>query len=173
MTAAVGVLSPEDSRELSNQWRSLRRAATAVALLSSPALFVWIYKVQDVALGWSIVLTVVAIAAFRGLLDLIFHRFIEWPSLFGIDNARLREEDVVARRRVWFWHFWFKLGYALLLVILAIYVVRVLTRGADEASIVGTAGDVWHAVRDGAAKAPSQAPLFFTFVIFFVFNFLI
>jgi ATP-dependent Zn protease len=173
MTAAVGVFSPEDSRELSNQWRSLRRAATAVALLSSPALFVWLYKMQDISLGWSIVLTVVAIAAFRGLLDLIFHRFIEWPSLFGVDNARLREEDVVARRRVWFWHFWFKLGYALILVILAIYLVRVLTRGADEASIVGTAGDFWHVIRDGAAKAPSQAPLFFTFVIFFVFNFLI
>jgi hypothetical protein len=34
----AGTLSTEESRELSNQWRALRRAATAVALLTSPAL---------------------------------------------------------------------------------------------------------------------------------------
>ena len=169
----TGMLSPEQSRELSNQWRALRRAATAVALITSPALFVWLYKMQELPIGWAIVLTVLAIAAFRGLLDLIFHRFIEWPSLFGVDNERLREEDVVARRRVWFWHFWFKVAYALLLVIVAIFVIRLLAHGADDSSFLGTAGDFWGAVRDGAAKAPAQAPLFFTFVIFFVFNFLI
>jgi ATP-dependent Zn protease len=171
MTAVAGSLSADESRELNKQWRSLRRAATAVALITSPALFVWLYKMQELPIGWALVLTVLAVAAFRGLLDLIFHRFIEWPSLFGVDNERLREEDVVARRRVWFWHFWFKVGYAVILVILAVYVVRVLTRGADEASIVGTANDFWHTIRDGAAKAPSQAPLFFTFLIFFIFNF--
>jgi len=101
-----GRLSTEHSRELSNQWRALRRAATAVALLSSPALFVWLYKMQEVTLAWAIVATILSVAAFRGLLDLLFHRFIEWPSLFGIDNAELREEDVVARRRVWFWRWW-------------------------------------------------------------------
>ncbi|HVD12687.1 MAG TPA: AAA family ATPase [Gaiellaceae bacterium] len=173
MTAGpvAAMLSPEQSRELSNQWRALRRAATAVALITSPALFVWLYKMQELPIGWALVLTVLAVAAFRGLLDLIFHRFIEWPSLFGVDNERLREEDVVARRRVWFWHFWFKVAYAAILVILAVYVVRVLTLGADEASLVGTATDFWHTIRDGAAKAPGQAPLFFTFLIFFIFNF--
>ena len=77
----VGTLSTEESRELTNQWRALRRAATAVALLTSPALFIWLYKMQDQALGWSLLITILAVAAFRGLLDLIFHRFIEWPSL--------------------------------------------------------------------------------------------
>ena len=42
-TPVVGRLSTEESRELSNQWRALRRAATAVALISSPALFIWLY----------------------------------------------------------------------------------------------------------------------------------
>ena len=116
----VGRLSTEDSRELGNQWRALRRAATAVAVLSSPALFVWLYKMQEVMLAWAIVATILGVAAFRGLLDLIFHRFIEWPSLFGIDNADLREEDVVARRRVWFWRWWAKIAWFILLIIFAI-----------------------------------------------------
>ena len=47
---------------------------------------------------------------FRGLADLIFHRLIPWPSLFGLDSPQLREEDVVARRRVWFWRFWLKIA---------------------------------------------------------------
>ena len=80
---------------------------------SSPArpLFVWLHKMQGLVRSagrsWR---TILAVAAFRGLLDLIFRRFIPWPSLFGIDNAELREEDVVTRRRVWFWRFWAKVA---------------------------------------------------------------
>ena len=146
MSAApvVGRLSTEESRELSNQWRALRRAATAVALLTSPALFIWLYKMQEVTLAWAIVATILGVAAFRGLLDLIFHRFIEWPSLFGIDNPELREEDVVARRRVWFWRWWAKIAWFFLLIIFAVYAVHVLKYGIADASIVGSAQDTWH-----------------------------
>ena len=55
--------------------------------------------------GWSIT----TVAAFRGLIDLVLRRFIPWPSLFGTDDSRLKEEDVVNRRRAWFWRFWFRL----------------------------------------------------------------
>ena len=44
---AVGRLSTEQSRELSDQWRALRRAATGVAVLTSPALFIWLHKIQE------------------------------------------------------------------------------------------------------------------------------
>jgi cell division protease FtsH len=173
MTAgpAVGTLSGDQSRELSSQWRSLRRAATAVAVLTSPAVFVWLVKQQGWSVGWSLLATIVAIAAFRGLLDLIFYRFIEWPSLFGIDNPEAREEDVVARRRVWFWRWWAKIAYFFLLVIVAIYLVRVLRYGFDGASITGTAGDTWHWLADKAHVNGSTLGLLFTFVIFFIFNF--
>ena len=173
MTAApvAGMLSGDESRELNNQWRALRRAATAVALLSSPALFVWLYKMQEVALGWSIVATIVAIAAFRGLLDLIFHRFIEWPSLFGIDNARMREDDVVARRRVWFWHFWAKVVYLFGLLILTVFFFRVLRYGIDGASFFGTAGDLWHWLIRSLKRVPSYASFGLIFVVYFIFNF--
>jgi cell division protease FtsH len=169
----VGTLSTEQSRELSNQWRSLRRAATAVALLSSPALFVWLYKMQGMAAGWAIVVTIVAVAAFRGLLDLVFHRFIEWPSLFGVDNPRLREEDVVARRRVWFWRSWAKIVYLLALVVVAIYAFRLLRYGFDSTSFLGSARDVGHWLAHTAGRAPRYAPYGFILVFYFLFNFLI
>jgi cell division protease FtsH len=173
MTAApvVGTLSTDQSRELSNQWRALRRAATAVAIISSPAVFVWLYKMQELALGWAILLTVLSIAAFRGLLDLAFHRFIEWPSLFGIDNQAVREEDVVARRRVWFWHFWAKVAYLLGLLIVTIYLVRLLKDGVDGTSFLGTAGDFWHWLVHSLRRVPSYASFGLIFIVYFIFNF--
>jgi ATP-dependent Zn protease len=166
-----GLLSGEEQRELGNQWRTLRRAATGVALISSPAIFIWLHKHEGWSIGWSLAAALLAVAGFRGLLDLIFHRFIQWPSLFGIDNPRLREEDVVARRRVWFWSFWFKVVYAVLLVIVAIYVVRLLTRGVDDTSVLGTVGDVLHTIVKGVKGIPAMAPLALVFVFYFIFNF--
>ena len=97
---ATGVLSGEEQRLLSAQWRSLRRVATGVAVLSSPAVFVYLHKQERWAIGWSLVGALLAIAAFRGLLDLLFHRFIRWPSLFGVDNLALREEDFIVAARL-------------------------------------------------------------------------
>src|SRR5947199_7421535 len=168
---AGGVLSADEQRLLSAQWRSLRRVATGVAVLSSPAVFIYLHKEQGWQIGWSIVATLVAIAAFRGVLDLIFHRFIRWPSLFGVDSPQLREEDVVARRRVWFWRWWAKLAYVFLLIILTVYVVRVLRYGVDGASLVSSAGDSWHWLASKAKINGSTIGLLFTFALFFVFNF--
>jgi len=42
--------------------------------------------------------TVGLVVASRGVVDLLFRRLIPWPSLFGTDTQRLREEDVMARR---------------------------------------------------------------------------
>ena len=85
---------------------------------------------QEVTFAWAVLATILGVAAFRGLLDLIFHRFIEWPSLFGIDNPDLREEDVVARRRVWFWRWWAKIVWFFPLIIFAVYAVQVLKYGS-------------------------------------------
>ena len=168
---AGGLPSAEESRELSDQWRALRRAATAVALLSSPALFVWLYKHEGWPVGWSIVATLGAVFAFRGGLDLLFRRFIQWPSLFGIDSPELREEDVAARRRVWFWRFWYRLAALLLLLVLAIYAIRVLKHGFDDSSLPGTAGDVFHGIVHALEAAPGFVPTALYFFIFFIFNF--
>jgi cell division protease FtsH len=168
---AGGMLSADEQRLLSAQWRSLRRVATGVAVLSSPAVFIYLHKQQGWQIGWSLVATVLAIAAFRGALDLVFHRFIRWPSLFGIDTPQLREEDVVARRRVWFWHFWARVVYFVALVILTVYVVRLLRYGIDGTSFFGTFGDVAHWLAHTARRMPSYAAFGLIFVVYFIFNF--
>jgi ATP-dependent Zn protease len=101
------------SGELVRGWRRLTRAATAVAVLTSPALYLWI----DQQYGWSWWVSLLATAGVvivgRGLSDLLLHRLIPWPSLFGLESPQLREEDVVGRRRAWFWRFWLKMGIVL------------------------------------------------------------
>ena len=91
------------STELADQWRRLTRAATAVALLTSPALFIWFKQYNGWSTLWSFVATVGVVIVFRGFADLFFHRLIPWPSLFGADSPQLREEDVMGRRRAWYW----------------------------------------------------------------------
>jgi ATP-dependent Zn protease len=132
----------EESTLLAQQWRMLARVATFVAVLTSPAAFVWFHKHLGWSIGWSIVGTIGTIAAFRGLIDLVLRRFIPWPSLFGTDDKRLQEEDIVNRRRAWFWRFWFRLIWFGLLVITFIYVFRVLVHGSGTTTWPSTADDL-------------------------------
>ncbi len=92
----------DHSYELAAQWRSLTRIATIVAIFTSPAVFAWLHGEA----GWSTWLcvlgTAVAVLMFRGLLEVVFRRFIPWPALFGA-TTELREEDITARRRAWYW----------------------------------------------------------------------
>jgi ATP-dependent Zn protease len=104
-----GFQQAELSNELASQWRRLTRVATAVALLTAPALVVWFNQTQGWAWYWSILAALLVVVCFRGAFDLLFHRLIPRPSLFGLESQQLREEDVVARRRVWFWRFWLKI----------------------------------------------------------------
>ena len=98
----------EESRLIHEQWRSLTRVATVVAIITAPAVFVYLHKHAGWSLLWSALATVGAVAAFRGLIDVMFRRVLPWPSLFGLDNARVREEDIVNRRRAWFWSAFFR-----------------------------------------------------------------
>src|SRR3954451_13867414 len=93
----------EESRVLNDQWRALRRSATFVAILTAPVAFLWLWKHTGLNLGWAIALTAFAVFAFRGAMDLLFRKFIPWPSLFATDDIHLREDDVVNRRRAWYW----------------------------------------------------------------------
>src|SRR5262245_54507512 len=115
----------ELAAELASQWRRLTRAATVVALVTAPALVVWFNQTQDWAWYWSILAALLVVVCFRGVFDLIFHRFIPRPSLFGLESQQLREEDVVARRRVWFWRFWMKVAIVAAAIALFAYVVGI------------------------------------------------
>ena len=96
----------EESTLLAQQWRVLGARGDARRDPDEPRRLPLFHKQQGWSIGWSIVLSIVAIAAFRGFIDLVLRRFIPWPSLFGTDDPRLKEEDVVNRRRAWFWRFW-------------------------------------------------------------------
>ena len=98
----------EEERLIHEQWRSLTRVATLVAIVTAPAVFVWLHRHVGWSVWWSLLATIGLVAAFRGLVDVAFRHFLPWPSLLGLDSTRVREEDVVNRRRAWFWSRFFR-----------------------------------------------------------------
>ena len=93
----------EHSLALAREWRRLGRAATVVAVLTSPALFVAALRpASSGRCSGRSSATLLGVAAFRGLIDVLAHRLIPAPSLYGAE-AELREQDVVSRRRLWYW----------------------------------------------------------------------
>jgi len=156
---AGGFASSEASRELASSWRRLTRAATIVALLTSPALVAFFMRQNHWPLWKALLLSLVIVIAFRGLVDLLFRRFIPWPSLFGLESARHREEDVLGRRRAWFWHFWLRLGIVFALIVTVVW----LARGG---SWVGALRSIGH----GAGHIFSSPTLWIqVVVVFFLF----
>src|SRR5947209_11901717 len=85
--------------ELARAWRRLGRAATVVAVLTSPALYLLFHDANHSVVE-SLVLTFVALLLFRGVVDVVVHKFIPWPSMYGAE-AEVKAEDLVARRRNW------------------------------------------------------------------------
>jgi cell division protease FtsH len=156
------------SSELGEDWRRLTRRATAIALITSPAPFVWFHSVQDYSLGWSLFATAVVVIAFRGLVDLATRRLMPWPSLYGTDDATLKEEDVIARRRVSFWRFWLKVAVFIFVVFTAIWVVRLLVPGGSTSWVESTTA-IWDAF---VAWVTGQQliGLLLTLPLFLVFN---
>src|SRR3954470_2581061 len=98
----VGPPTAADRDALAREWRRLGRAATAVAAFTSPAAFVLLYVVNDVPLWLSLFLTAFLVLAFRGAVDIICHRLIPRPSMYDA-TPELAAEDVLFRRRRWYW----------------------------------------------------------------------
>jgi ATP-dependent Zn protease len=156
-------------RTLIESWRRLGRAATVVALLTSPSIFIWATAIQGWSWYWSLLATVVAVGAFRGAVELLFRRAMPWPSLFGNESARAREEDIVNRRRVSFWAHKLRL-LVYFLVICAIVYVLAQWLSDDPPSFLGT--PAW--VISGAWGYMSQMGAYaITLPFLFLFNFLI
>jgi cell division protease FtsH len=113
-----------EAAALAQGWRRLGAAASFVALLTAPFFFLLLYF----GVGWSAlgaaIVTVFAVIAFRGLVDVLVRRVIPWPSLFGWEDGRLKERDISARRAAWFWQtfyrrlIWFVVIYGLLVVVI-------------------------------------------------------
>ncbi|MFN8133489.1 MAG: AAA family ATPase [Solirubrobacteraceae bacterium] len=124
----------EHSTALAHEWRRLGRAATAVALLTSPAFFLWCYDRNGWNIAVSLLVTAVAVVAFRGLVDVIAHKLIPSPSLYG-SESELAEQDIVDRRRVWYWRKKWRLALWIVVPIGTVLLVMNLAFGITLADI--------------------------------------
>ena len=92
----------EHASALAYEWRRLTRAATAVALFTAPAFFLILYESNHIGLIWSLLITAIAVVGFRGLVEVVARKLIPSPSLYGAEDS-LKQDDLVARRRYWYW----------------------------------------------------------------------
>src|SRR5215217_343922 len=101
---------------LAREWKRLGRAATVVAVLTSPVLFVMLHSGLEWSVLGALLGTIAGVAIFRGLIDVLAHRFIPAPTLYGAEGE-LKEEDVVSRRRLWYWRKKFRNLWRLVVVL--------------------------------------------------------
>ncbi len=109
----------EHAAALAHEWRRLSRAATAVALLTAPAFFLILYQSNHFSFVLSLLITAAAVVIFRGLVEVVTRKLIPSPSLYGAD-ASLKQDDIVARRRFWFWRTKFRRWPIYILIIFAL-----------------------------------------------------
>ena len=151
---------------LAAEWRRLSRAATAVAILTSPGLMAVLIGVNHWPWHWALLVTIAAIAAFRGLIDILVNRFIPRPSLYGADREALLD-DAMARRRLWFWRGKFRLLLWIGVVLFGLLFVVASIAGES----LGTAlADIWHVF---VSILPVMAGLLLQLPIFFLINLII
>jgi ATP-dependent Zn protease len=124
--------SSEESVALAAQLRRLARVATIVAVLTSPAAYFFFRHQAHLSVGKSILVTLLVVIGFRGLVDLFVRRLIPWPSLFGTEDSRLREEDVVNRRRSWTWRFIYRIAIFIATLFTLIFLYRYFTAAAGS-----------------------------------------
>jgi ATP-dependent Zn protease len=147
---------PPPQTALGSEWKQLSRAASVVALLTAPAIFVVLYVGYDWGLGWSLLATVGGAIAFRGLVDVVAHRLIPRPSTYGADREALLD-DALQRRRTWFWRGKYRILFWVVLLVVVLMVIL-------GESIGDTLGDVVDALA-------SIGPFALIFPIYFLFNF--
>jgi len=161
----------ESHQQLSYELRRLTRVATFVAIISSPSVYYYFHHYQGWAVGKSLVMTLVTCAACRGLCDILIRKVIPWPSLFGSDDRKLREDDIMNRRRAWTWKWFLRWTIYICGVITIIYMIQIHSHPAGV-SWLGIVPAGWERV-----VAVTHNPLFAIYALqlpfLFLTNFLI
>src|SRR5215210_2524070 len=134
---------------LAREWKRLGRAATVVAVLTSPVLFVMLHSGLEWSFLGALLGTIAGVAIFRGLIDVLAHRFIPAPTLYGAESE-LKEEDVVSRRRLWYWRKKFRNAWRLAVVLAVMVGVAMIYNSfaGGDSSVSGgiaTIGDLFKA----------------------------
>src|SRR3954447_6682587 len=150
----------EKNELLAGEWRKLSRAATFVAVLTGPAFFAVLVSRDGWSPGWALIVTILAVAAFRGLIDIIAHKLIPRASLYTADREALLD-DATARRRVWYWRGKYRIAIWLGAILGAIYLIWGTTPS-----------DVWHGL-GSLFSNPQVLILALQLPFFFFFNFII
>ncbi len=167
-------LLTESHASLNRELRRLTRAATFVALMTSPLVFFWFHHHNGWSTTKSLLATLALVIVFRGLTDVLVRRVIPWPSLFGTDDARLREEDITNRRRAWTWRFLLKLAIIIASLVTFVYVIQLIGHSSSgDITWLGTLEAAWHKITHLLAHPITFAQTVLTVVALFGFNFLI
>jgi hypothetical protein len=167
---ALAPASPPSS-ELALQWRKLTRVATVVALMTIPVLYVWLREYAELGVGWSIFLALLIALCFRGFADVAVRRWIPWPTLFGQEGQAIKEEDVVNRRRVWYWRKKVRLLIWVGAIITFIWFIRLFTEEPGDRSWIDAAASIPAAF--GFLISSGMWIYLIIFPLFFLGNFLI
>ena len=156
-----------DSTALAGEWRRLRRAATAVAIFTSPMFFVVLYDRLGLSFLAALGATIGSVIAFRGLVDVISRRILPWPSMYGVARD-VADEDVVARRRTWFWRSLYRKAVFLAIVIFAIGGIIAI---AGHHSWIDGVGKIFHGIGSISGSLPGL--LVYVFFLFFINTFIL
>jgi cell division protease FtsH len=159
-------MRPEQAA-LMREWRRLSRAATIVAVLTAP-IFLLVLVEQGWPVVWAIIGTFLAVMAFRGFVDVVAHRLIPRPSLYGADRETLLD-DAVARRRHWYWKGKYRLLLWLGVPVIAFFVL-LGSFGTSPGEFVDWVGDTMGPYLPLLLLYGLQIPLLFFANIFILFG---
>ncbi len=121
---SAGLQLNQEATALAEQLRKLSRVATIVALLTSPALMVYLAHVQGWPWWGAILGGLTGAIAFRGAVDVVMRRTIPWPSLFAVEDKHAKTEDIVNRKRSWWWRkFYFRVFVLIVFIVIPIYIL--------------------------------------------------
>jgi ATP-dependent Zn protease len=149
---------------LALRWRTLNRVATFVALLTSPALFMTLALQHHVRIWLAAILTIAFVAAFRGLIDVGARKLIPWPNLLSADQ-QLQQEDVVSRRRAWYWSRKYRLVVAAFIALAIVWFFRVLIY--NRTNVIGVPAVTWHWAHKNLSSAFTPTTAISIFVLLF------